>query len=130
VNESGGRAAGDEVLRTIARIARAMLRESDVITRWSGEEFIVLLKECTLEQAVAVAEKLRHSVDGHDFSPTVPDGLVTISLGVAKLESGETAMRFLQRADEALSRAKSNGRNRVQVARTGAREGSTSEKVS
>jgi len=127
VNESGGHAAGDEVLRTIARIARAMLRESDVITRWSGEEFIVLLKECPLEQAVVVAEKLRHSIDDHDFAPTVPDGRVTISLGVAQFETGETAVRFLQRADEALSKAKANGRNRLQVARMGAMEGSTAE---
>ncbi|WP_420475661.1 sensor domain-containing diguanylate cyclase [Noviherbaspirillum sp. ST9] len=125
INETCGHPAGDEVLRTVARIARAMLRESDVITRWGGEEFIVLLKECTLEQAVAVAEKLRHSVDQHDFMPAVPDGRITISLGVAQHETGETAMRFLQRADEALAKAKANGRNRLQVARTGAMEGST-----
>lgn len=122
VNETCGHAAGDEALRTIARISRAMLRESDVISRWGGEEFIVLLKECTLEQAVAVAEKLRHSIDRHDFSPTVPDGRITISLGVAQHEAGETAMRFLQRADEALAKAKANGRNRLQVARTGGLE--------
>lgn len=130
VNESCGHPAGDEVLRTIARISRAMLRESDVITRWSGEEFVVLLKECTLEQAVAVAEKLRHSVERHDFSPAVPDGRITISLGVAQHEAGETAMRFLQRADEALYKAKANGRNRLQVARTGGMEGSAVEEAS
>jgi diguanylate cyclase (GGDEF)-like protein len=124
VNASCGHPSGDEVLRTVARISRAVLRESDVITRWGGEEFIVLLKECTLEQAVPVAEKLRHSIDQHDFSPTVPDGRITVSLGVAQHEAGETATRFLQRANEALYKAKANGRNRLQVARAGAMAGS------
>lgn len=130
INASFGHQAGDEVLRKVTRIGRAVLRESDVIARWGGEEFVVLLKDCTLEQAAAVAEKLRQSIDEHDFMPAVADGRVTVSLGVAQHEAGETAMRFLQRADEALSKAKANGRNRLQVARTGAMEGSTAGEVS
>ena len=117
VNDVYGHLAGDEVLRVIARISKALVRESDVITRWGGEEFVVLLKECSLEQAVAVAEKLRSEIDGHDFSKIVSDRHITISLGVAQHEIGETASVFFQRADEALYKAKANGRNRLQVAR-------------
>jgi diguanylate cyclase (GGDEF)-like protein len=124
VNEAYGHLAGDEVLRGISRISRTMLRESDMITRWGGEEFIVLLKECTLEQAVSVAEKLRHEIDRHDFSGIVPDRHITISLGVAQHDIGESAMLFVQRADEALYKAKANGRNRLQVARGNGLEGS------
>lgn len=117
VNEVCGYAAGDEVLRTIARIAKAMLRESDMVTRWNGEEFFILLKDCPVEQAVAIAEKIRAEVDRNDFSAVVQDGHITISLGVAQHEAGETASLFLTRADEALFKAKANGRNRLQVAR-------------
>ncbi len=117
VNDTYGHQAGDEVLRTIARLAREAVRESDTITRWGGEEFVVLLKECALEQAAAVAEKLRHAIDQHDFSPVVPDRHVTISLGVAQFAMGENAAGFFARTDEALYKAKANGRNRLQVAR-------------
>lgn len=116
INELHGYAAGDEALRTIARIARALLRESDVFTRWNGEEFFILLKECRVEQAVAVAEKIRQEVAQHDFSAVVADGHITISLGVAQHDVGETASLFFARADEALLKAKMNGRNRLQVA--------------
>ena len=124
VNDTHGDIAGDEVLRTLAQIARSMLRESDVLARWGGEEFIVLLKDCPLEQAVGVAEKLRAEIDGHDFSPAVPDRHITVSLGVARHELGEPPSMFLRRADEALYKAKANGRNRLQVARAGGLGGS------
>lgn len=116
LNERHGNDAGDKVLRIIGRLVRSLLRESDIITRWNGEEFFVLLKECTLEQAVVVAEKIRQEVDLHDFSTVIPDGHVTISLGVAQHEAGETASSFFRRTDEALFKAKMNGRNRLHVA--------------
>jgi diguanylate cyclase (GGDEF)-like protein len=124
VNDVYGHLAGDEVLRMVARICKAMVRESDVVTRWGGEEFIVLLKDCPLEQAVAVAEKLRSEIDRHDFSKIVLDRHITISLGVAQHDVGEAASVFFQRADEALYKAKANGRNRLQVARSGDLAGS------
>lgn len=117
VNVGHGQAAGDEVLRTVARIAKGMLRESDIITRWGGEEFVVLLRDCTVEQAVAVAEKIRQAVDHHDFSAAAPDRHITVSLGVAERAPTETATMLFDRLDEALFKAKANGRNRLQVAR-------------
>lgn len=116
VNELRGHLAGDAVLRSIARIAREALRDSDVVARWGGEEFSVLLKDCSLDQAAAVAEKLRAAIDSHDFSPAFPDRHITISLGVAQYEPGESPTDFFSRADYALYRAKTNGRNRLQVA--------------
>lgn len=116
INDAYGHLAGDAVLRTLAQIARGMLRESDTVARWGGQEFIVLLKECTLEQAAVVAEKLRFAVDRHDFSALFADRQVTISLGVAQYFNGESAASFFGRADQALRKAKANGRNRLQVA--------------
>lgn len=116
VSERHGDDAGDEVLRIIGRLVRSLLRESDIITRWNSEEFFVLLKECPLEQAVVVAEKIRQEVDLHDFASAIPDGHVTISLGVAQHEAGESASSFFRRTDEALFKAKMNGRNRLHVA--------------
>lgn len=119
VNDFHGYAAGDEVLRAIAALTSSAVRESDVIARWGGQEFVVLLKECSLEQAVAIAEKLRHAVDHHDFSSIIGEHQITVSLGIAQHEPQESAACFFGRADEALLKAKANGRNRLQVAPAG-----------
>jgi diguanylate cyclase (GGDEF)-like protein len=117
VNDSHGYLAGDNVLRTIAQLVKTMVRDSDIVTRWGGEEFAILLNECALEQAVAVAEKLRSAIDHHDFSAIAPEHHITISVGVAQYAEQESAAVFFARADEALFKAKMNGRNRLQVAR-------------
>jgi diguanylate cyclase (GGDEF)-like protein len=117
VNDRHGYVAGDNVLRTIAQLTKAMVRDSDIVTRWGGEEFAILLNECTLEQAVAVAEKLRGAIDHHDFSAIAPEHHITISVGVAQYAEQESAAVFFARVDEALFKAKMNGRNRLQVAR-------------
>ncbi len=116
INDSHGYGAGDDVLRKAAMVARNTVRESDVIVRWGGEEFMVLLKECALEQAATVAEKLREAIDAHDFSAVVPDRGITISLGVAQFGLQEAGWAFFARLYDALSKAKANGRNRLQVA--------------
>ncbi|HJV86129.1 MAG TPA: sensor domain-containing diguanylate cyclase [Noviherbaspirillum sp.] len=116
INDSHGYGAGDDVLRMAAMVARNTVRESDVIVRWGGEEFMVLLKECALEQAATVAEKLREAIDAHDFSAMVPHRGITISLGVAQFGMQEAGWAFFARLYEALSKAKANGRNRLQVA--------------
>ena len=115
VNDNYGHLAGDRILRQIADIVRQTLRESDIVTRWGGEEFLVLLKDCPLEQAAAVAEKLRIAIAGHEF--VLPGGklALTASLGVAAYLRHETSNGFFARADKALYRAKSEGRNRVDV---------------
>ena len=117
INDSHSYLVGDKVLHAIAQLTRETVRECDIVARWGGEEFILLLKDCALEQAVTVAEKLCAAIDRHDFSAIVPEHHITISLGVAQYGMQEPAGVFIARADEALFKAKANGRNRLQVAR-------------
>ncbi|GAB4058539.1 sensor domain-containing diguanylate cyclase [Uliginosibacterium sediminicola] len=113
INDTHGHLVGDEVLRQIASVTRSVLRESDAICRWGGEEFLILLSECSQAQALLTAEKLRATIELHDF--TAPVKLVTISAGVVQYRQRETAISFFARADEALYRAKANGRNQVEL---------------
>lgn len=118
VNDSHGHLTGDRVLQEIAVITKGVVRVNDVVTRWGGEEFLVLLKDCPLEKATAIANKLRLAIAEHDFS--VLDGKpLTASLGVAEYIFRETSIEFFARADKVLYQAKSNGRNRAEVATAG-----------
>lgn len=112
INDSAGHLAGDAVLRELAEQVRISLRESDVIARWGGEEFMVLLNDCDLAKAEERAEALRQRIDRHDF----PVGHVTVSLGVAEYLPGEGETAFFARIDQALYRAKAQGRNRTETA--------------
>jgi diguanylate cyclase (GGDEF)-like protein len=118
VNDDHGHLAGDRILRQIADTVRTALRESDIVTRWGGEEFLVLLKDCPLQQAEMIAEKLRQSIAAQNF--VLPSGTLslTASLGVAEYECGESSTSFFARADKALYRAKTGGRNRSEVSRS------------
>lgn len=113
VNDTHGHATGDVVLQEVTRVAGDRLRSSDVLGRWGGEEFMVLLPGNDAEAAARVAESIRAQVAGFDF-PEV--GQVTVSLGVAVFHAGEPRSDLLRRVDEALYRAKREGRNRVAVA--------------
>lgn len=117
VNDKHGHLVGDHVLKEIAMIAKRSLRESDVICRWGGEEFLVLLKNCTLEKATAIAENLRATIAANDFSRTTALTrnrlAVTVSMGVAQCRDNESEDSVFERADVALYQAKENGRNSV-----------------
>ncbi len=110
VNDRYGHLIGDQVLVTLTQRVRGQLRAVDVLARWGGEEFVVLLPHCGAEEARRLAEKLRALIAGEPF-PTV--GGVTTSFGVAECRAHETLDDWLKRADDALYRAKSGGRNRV-----------------
>jgi diguanylate cyclase (GGDEF)-like protein len=113
VNDNYGHAIGDTVLREVASVVVERLRESDVLGRWGGEEFMILLPGDGSQQAAQVAEDVRERVAGHPF----PDvGQVTVSLGIAACRPGESRTEFLRRVDDALYRAKREGRNQVAVA--------------
>ncbi|HWT71098.1 MAG TPA: GGDEF domain-containing protein, partial [Oxalicibacterium sp.] len=86
-----------------------------IVTRWGGEEFLVLLKDCPLSQAAMIAEKLRRAVSEHTFVLPAGTLMLTASLGVAEYEHRETSTSLFSRADKALYRAKSGGRNRSEV---------------
>lgn len=110
INDTHGHLVGDQVLVRLTQRFCEHLRGVDVLARWGGEEFVILMPHCTASQAWHAAEKLRILVAGAPF-PKV--GLVTASFGVAELEPNETGASLLKRADDALYAAKVGGRNRV-----------------
>jgi len=110
INDNFGHMAGDTVIRQVAQLALDAVRASDVVTRWGGEEYLVLLGDCNLSQAMAIAENLRLRVAEHGFGLR-DEHVVTISLGVAQLQEDETEEVFFARVDNALYAAKHRGRN-------------------
>lgn len=114
INDRYGHISGDEVLRRIGALVRQQARSGDIAARIGGEEFALLLPECTLEDAIATAERLRASVEAARFPLDGEDQRLTISIGVATLADGCASRGALMAAaDAALYRAKDEGRNRV-----------------
>jgi diguanylate cyclase (GGDEF)-like protein/hemerythrin-like metal-binding protein len=111
VNDRHGHAAGDQVLEGLARILESHVRESDLVARWGGEEFVVIAPMTGIDGAANLAEKIRALLESTDLGP---EGPVTASFGVAELKPDDTVEALLHRADEALYRAKTGGRNRVE----------------
>lgn len=115
VNDQLGHTAGDAVLRQVAQVVQRQLRQSDVLGRFGGEEFVVLLPETVLEDAAFLAERVRKAVTQASY-PGHEAVLCTISIGVAELSPSEQMIGPLfERADNAVLRAKTSGRNRVEV---------------
>lgn len=114
VNDTRGHDVGDVVLVALARAATGALRAVDVLGRLGGEEFAAILPETGLEEAAAVAERLRRAVADMGLAPNGEPQPVTISLGVVLGLGAETLDDLLKRADTALYRAKSAGRDRVE----------------
>jgi diguanylate cyclase (GGDEF)-like protein len=112
VNDTYGHQIGDSLLTGIAQTLRAHVRETDVVGRWGGEEFLIVCRESPLEMAHLTAEKLRQAIESVDHAMV---GRRTASLGVATHRVGESAHTLIARADQALYRAKHQGRNRVEV---------------
>src|SRR5690554_5733574 len=114
VNDRYGHIEGDEVLRTIAGVILAQVRDDDVAARIGGEEFAVLLPESGAEAAEAFSERLRQAVEATEFHPGGDARRITVSIGTALL-AGERKTRasLMAAADAALYRAKEAGRNRV-----------------
>ncbi|MNQ56342.1 Response regulator PleD [compost metagenome] len=113
LNDSHGHLAGDEVLRGFANKLRDNLRQSDIICRWGGEEFILLLKDTSPEQARLLAEKIRQQTAQGSFSYKGASLHITTSIGLAELHPDDSLSELLARTDRALYRAKQSGRNRT-----------------
>ena len=113
INDTFGHAAGDLVLQRVAHACRLALRPTDRIGRTGGEEFTVIVRGMVAGHAVQTAERLRTAVERIDCGDIDSALRVTISLGVAQWEPGETIARLAARADAGLYRAKEGGRNRV-----------------
>ena len=112
INDGYGHDVGDTVLRGVTGVVRENVRLGDVIGRWGGEEFMLLLPKSDLAITLAVAERLRASIEARHFEPVER---VTASFGVVVLAQGEGFDALVKRADVALYRAKSAGRNRVET---------------
>ncbi len=112
VNDTWGHQAGDEVLKEFSSILKNNIRETDVVGRWGGEEFLILSSETDLDSAIELSEKLRDLVSLFKFSFA---GHKTASFGVSSYHAGDDEKTIVKRADDALYRAKENGRNRVEA---------------
>ena len=115
VNDTYGHASGDAVLRTVASIIKEHLRESDIPSRYGGEEFAVLLPYTHIEEAKIVGERLRKAVETTPIPIDKKNINVTISMGLAEFDVKESGEELFKRADSALYEAKEGGRNRVCV---------------
>lgn len=115
-NDTWGHQAGDQVLRLVAHAIKTNVRRTDIACRYGGEEFAVLLPQATLEQATEIAEKIRKMVCRREIvkrSTGENLGRITISAGVATLQSGELGASLVRRSDLCLYAAKDAGRNKV-----------------
>jgi diguanylate cyclase (GGDEF)-like protein len=113
-NDAAGHLAGDGVLRAVAQRLQREIRSGDALYRYGGEEFLVLLPEQSLESAALAAERLRAAVEALAL-PHPAGGTVTVSAGVAGTAEGCRPDELFELADQALYRAKADGRNRVEV---------------
>ena len=116
INDGYGHLAGDKVLKIIASVLRKRLRPTDFIARFGGEEFVLLMPDSSLTDALAAGEVLRAAIEACPFHFKGEPVTITVSMGVAQFQPGERSDLALKRADEALYRAKAAGRNQVQAA--------------
>ena len=116
INDQHGHATGDRALQAFAGTVRASLRDSDVLARWGGEEFVLMLTDTSADQARGLLERIRQAVQALEIAHSAGSLQLTVSIGLAQHLPGDTVERTLERADQALYRAKALGRNRVVVA--------------
>ena len=116
VNDRYGHLTGDEVLEKIATLVRRNIRNTDVVGRYGGEEFIIILPQTNLSSAWVIAERIRSIIENAEMKdPAGNVFTVTVSQGLSEWERGEDADALISCADEALYKAKARGRNRVQI---------------
>lgn len=112
VNDQYGHIAGDLILKEFCSVVQSCIRTTDILARWGGEEFVILLPNSGYINATPLAERIRLAVEKHEFPYNLK---LSVSIGLATCQASDTWNSWLDRADKALYRAKSDGRNRVQV---------------
>lgn len=110
VNDTFGHFIGDVVLKRISEIVSNRIRNSDIFARWGGEEFVLLLPDTPLDEAIGVAKSLKEAISSEEFEVV---GMVTCSFGIAMLQENETDEELLKRSDAKLYEAKETGRNKI-----------------
>ncbi|MFC3909927.1 diguanylate cyclase [Legionella dresdenensis] len=113
INDTYGHLSGDKALCKLAELLRTELRESDLVARWGGEEFIFIMKGVSLEKIQAKAEKLRQLVENLKIKIDKSHMSFTVSIGIAEFDPAFDKNRLIEKADEALYQAKNTGRNKV-----------------
>ncbi len=116
INDTHGHKAGDEVLKSVAGTLKSSMRESDLLFRYGGEEFVIILEKIDHSNAVKLAEKLRSSIEKDYLVYKEKKIAVTISIGVSFLKEGDEEDVFFENADKALYSAKTSGRNKIVIA--------------
>jgi diguanylate cyclase (GGDEF)-like protein len=116
VNDQHGHSAGDSTLQTVSETINNIIRQSDELFRFGGEEFVVLLNNSDVNSASFMAERIRQAIEQVEVMCENESIKVTVSIGVAHFNKTECMDQLFNRADEALYLAKNNGRNQVRVA--------------
>lgn len=114
INDTYGHPTGDVVLKTLVQKIRCSIRESDILFRWGGEEFLIILPESDVNIASNIAEKIRKTVEDLEITFSGKTISVTISMGVGTMSEVDTSDDLIMRSDKALYAAKEKGRNRVE----------------
>jgi diguanylate cyclase (GGDEF)-like protein len=114
INDNNGHLAGDTILKEFAKTARDSIRDTDVLGRYGGDEFMQILPDTDIKGAVMHAERLRVYAHFLDFQKVLAQRHISLSIGIAQYRSGEKITDLISRADSALYRAKQRGRNRVE----------------
>jgi diguanylate cyclase (GGDEF)-like protein len=116
VNDEHGHAVGDAVLKAFVSRVQQAVSDAQPLARWGGEEFLLLLPECELSAAMAIMAQVQQAVDGHDWGLVSPGLSVSFSAGVSQHDGLSPLQTTLERADQALYRAKAQGRHQVVAA--------------
>lgn len=116
VNDTYGHAFGDEVLRQVAAMTTRLIRDTDMLCRWGGEEFLILLPDCKLQDAAEISDKVRLAIAAQPFFYRGESIQITISAGVVEYQPEERMEQLIERCDVALYDAKTQGRNQVRTA--------------
>lgn len=115
VNDSFGHSIGDNVLKAFVKIIKTHLRETDLVSRWGGEEFTVLLIDCNAQEAKVTTEKIRKSIEFSQEINSLVQGSVTASFGITEVREGDNVESMITRADDAMYISKKEGKNRISI---------------
>ena len=115
INDSFGHTLGDQILKQLVKTIKSEIRGSDIVFRYGGEEFVVLLTNTNQSSALEIAERLRQSVNKMELDRDDKSVNASVSIGVSMLHPDDTVTRILERADFAMYNAKSEGRDQVKV---------------
>ncbi|HOJ63161.1 MAG TPA: diguanylate cyclase [Spirochaetota bacterium] len=111
INDTYGHTVGDEILRSLSLLIKNHIREIDLMGRYGGEEFLIILPDTNLQEAAIMAERILNLVRCYEFQTSKGPINLTISIGIAEYKEGETIDQFIERVDQKLYEAKNSGRN-------------------